>query len=380
MSGHKKNIEKKYMTGRTIEPIRLRKGMSVQALMEVYGGMGFNARRLFEAAQVWAKMIEEDAAVCLTLAGAMTPIGMSGALITLMEKGWVDWIISTGANLYHDLHRTFDFPMKQGHFNVDDNELAQAGIARIYDVFIEDDDTMLETDKAVLSSILEKKFDKPISTASLHSRLGREVMRRAPHPRKSFVARAHQLGVPIYVPSPGDSSIGMNLVLNHLEGRPVPVDPTLDVLETAAIVRSCKKNGAIMVGGGAPKNFFMQTQPTLWQILEDSQGGHDYFVQITADAPHWGGLSGATAAEARSWGKVKDANLNNVTVYADASIALPLIVAYLLATQKPRKRKNLLKARGRYLKSLANRYEKNHSLRRKVKKVHREIDRRLEEQ
>jgi deoxyhypusine synthase len=264
--------------------------------------------------------------------------------------------------------------MKQGHFNVDDNELNKAGIARIYDVFIEDDDTMLETDKSILACIFNKTFDKPFSTASLHSRLGREVLRRAPSPRKSFVARAFQLGVPIYVPSPGDSSIGMNLILNHLEGRPVPVDPTLDVLETAAIVRSSKKNGAVMVGGGAPKNFFMQTQPTLWQILEDSRGGHDYFVQITADAPHWGGLSGATAAEARSWGKVKDATLNNATVYADSSIALPLIVAYLLSTQKPRKRKNILKARHRYLTSLVRRYEKNHSLRRKVKKVHREME------
>jgi deoxyhypusine synthase len=374
MPGRKKRLERKYMSGRTIEPIRLRKGMSVQSLMEVYGGMGFNARRLYEAAQVWAEMIREDATICLTLAGAMTPVGMSGALITLMEKGWVDWIISTGANLYHDLHRAFDFPMKQGHFDVDDEELKDAGIARIYDVFIEDDDTMLETDRAILASVLNKTFDKPLSTAAFHARLGREVLRRASHPRKSFVARAVQLGVPIYVPSPGDSSIGMNLVLNHLEGRPVPVDPTLDILETAAIVRSSPKNGAVMVGGGAPKNFFMQTQPTLWQILEDSRGGHDYFVQITADAPHWGGLSGATASEARSWGKVKDAKLNNVTVYADASFALPIIVAYLLSTRKPRKKKNILQARGRYLKALVKNYEKNHSLRRRVKKVHREAD------
>lgn len=362
------------MRGRTIEPIRLRKGMSVEALMEVYGSMGFNARRLYEAARVYSAMIREDAAICLTLAGAMTPIGMSGALITLMEKGWVDWIISTGANLYHDLHRPFGFPMKQGHFQVDDEKLKEAGIARIYDVFIEEDDTMLETDKAILAAVLRKSFGTPMSTAGFHARLGREVLRRAEDARKSFVARAAQLGVPIYVPSPGDSSIGMNLVLNHLEGRPVPIDPTLDVLETAAIVRASKRNGAVMVGGGAPKNFFMQTQPTLWQILEDSRGGHDYFIQITADAPHWGGLSGATASEARSWGKVKDPILNNVTVYADSSIALPLVVAYLLSTEKPRKRRNLLAARKKMLASLERTYRKNHSLRRKVKRVHREVE------
>ncbi len=374
MAKRKKRLEKKYMTGRSIEPIRLRKGMSVQALMETYGGMGFNARRLYEAAEVWAEMIRSDATICLTLAGAMTPVGMSGALITLMEKGWVDWIISTGANLYHDLHRAYDFPMKQGHFQVNDGELKEAGIARIYDVFIEEGETMLETDKAVLACVLRKSFDRSLSTAGFHARLGREVVRKAAFPRKSFVGRAVQLGVPIYVPSPGDSSIGMNLVLNHLEGHPVPIDPTLDVLETAAIVRSSAVNGAIMVGGGAPKNFFMQTQPTLWQILEDSRGGHDYFVQITADAPHWGGLSGATASEAHSWGKVKDAKLNNVTVYADSSIALPLLVAWLLSTQKPRRRKNLLASRGRYLKALTTHYRKNHPLRKKVKKVHKEVE------
>ena len=129
-----------------------------------------------------------------------------------------------------------------------------------------------------------------------------------------------------------------------------------------------------MIGGGAPKNFFMQTQPTLWQILEDSRGGHDYFIQITADAPHWGGLSGATASEARSWGKVKDPIVNNVTVYADSSLALPLLTAYLLSTEKPRKRKNLLAARKRMLTSLEKNYRKNHSLRRQVKKVHQEAE------
>lgn len=363
----------KYRQGRSIEPIQLHGGMTVQELMEVYGRMGFNARRLHEAGQVWRSMIREDAAICLTLAGAMTPIGMSGALITLMEKGWVDWIISTGANLYHDLHRAYDFPMRQGHFQVDDEELKDEGIARIYDVFIEEGETMLETDRAIISCVLGKKFDAPLSSADFHALLGREVGQTASHPEKSFVARAEELGVPIYVPSSGDSSIGMNLILNHLEGRPVPIDPTLDILETAAIVRSSRKNGALMVGGGAPKNFFMQTQPTLWQILEDTRGGHDFFVQITADAPHWGGLSGATASEARSWGKVKDADLNNVTVYADASFALPFLTACLLSTEKPRKKKNLLAGKKKAMQSLVRKYRSNRPLRDKMDNLKRSL-------
>jgi deoxyhypusine synthase len=359
----------KYRQGRSIEPIKLRRGMTVKELMEVYGQMGFNARRLHEAAQVCRTMIREDAAVCLTLAGAMTPIGMSGALITLMEKGWVDWIISTGANLYHDLHRAYDLPMRQGHFQVDDEDLKEEGIARIYDVFIEEGDTMIETDRAIISSVLGKKFDAPLSTADFHALLGREVRKSASRPEKSFVARAEQLGVPIYVPSPGDSSIGMNLILNRLEGEPVPIDPTLDILETAAIVRSSRRNGALMIGGGAPKNFFMQTQPTLWQILEDPRGGHDFFVQITADAPHWGGLSGATASEARSWGKVKDTDLNNVTVYADSSFALPFLTAYLLSVEKPRKKKNLLAGKKKAMQSLMRKYRSNRPLRDRMSSI-----------
>src|SRR5512145_775785 len=142
-----KALEKKYLRGRNIEPIKLRRGMSVKDLVEVYAGMGFNARRLAESCQVFENMLKADATVCLTLAGAMTPIGMSGALITLMENGWVDWVISTGANLYHYLHRAFYFPMSQGHFQVDDNELNDAGIARIYYDFIQVCDTMIETDR-----------------------------------------------------------------------------------------------------------------------------------------------------------------------------------------------------------------------------------------
>ena len=161
----------------------------------------------------------------------------------------------------------------------------------------------------------------------------------------------------------------MNLVINYLEGNRVPVDPSLDVLETAALVRMAKTNGALMVGGGAPKNFFMQTQPTLWQILEDNQGGHDFFVQYTADAPHWGGLSGATASEARSWGKVKDATINNVTAYCDASIALPLLTAWLLATQNPRRPKRLLLKKEAALQELVAKYRGNRKLHANIERL-----------
>lgn len=361
-----RKTKRDYLSGRDIEPIRIWKDMTARDLVETYSGMGFNARRLAEAARTCRRMVNSGATVCLTLSGAMTPVGMSGALITLIENGWVDWVISTGANLYHDLHRALDLPMKQGHFLADDEELEAVGIARIYDVFIEEEGTMLKTDRAVLAAVNCPGLPQPASTADLHHHLGKVLARAAAKPRKSFLARAAALGVPVYCPSPGDSSIGMNMILNHLEGRPITVDPILDILETSALVRSAKKTGALMIGGGAPKNFFMQTQPTLWQILQDDCGGHDFFVQVTTDAPHWGGLSGATPSEARSWGKVKSAHLNNVTAYVDASIGLPLITAYLEATCRPRAPRRLMERKGRMLADLRRKYMANKELRRSV--------------
>jgi deoxyhypusine synthase len=159
-----------------------------------------------------------------------------------------------------------------------------------------------------------------------------------------MVAMASKYDVPIYTSSPGDSSIGMNLIVPHLFDRAIQLNPILDIIETAAIVRDADLNGVLEVGGGSPKNFYLQTQPTLHQILlDDSKGGHDYFLQLTTDSPQWGGLSGATPSEARSWGKLKDAHKNNVVVYSCASITLPLIAQYALVRAKPRKQRRLHK-------------------------------------
>jgi len=157
-----------------------------------------------------------------------------------------------------------------------------------------------------------------------------------------MVAAAAKFDVPVYTSSPGDSSIGMNLIVPHLFDKPVMLNPVLDVIETAAIVRDADLNGVVEIGGGSPKNFYLQTQPTLHQILMDaSKGGHDFFLQLTTDAPHWGGLSGATPGEARSWGKLKDAVKNNVVVYSCASITFPLIAQYALVRAKPRPHRRL---------------------------------------
>jgi deoxyhypusine synthase len=343
-----------------IEPLPIEKHDDVAGFIEnIFGRSGFNARRLAEACSIYRRMLEDDVAICISLAGAMTPIGMSGPLIQLMENGCVDFIISTGANLYHDLHRAFDMPMVQGDLHADDDKLRENGFARILDVFISDDETMMPTDHIVVDSVVGKKFNGPISSADLHEIIGRHILEKAPSPEKSFVASAAANGVPIYTPSPADSSIGMNLIVPHMFGQKIPLDPLLDIVETTAIVRSSKKNGVIIVGGGAPKNFYMQTQPVLWQILRDDFGGHDFFVQLTIDPPEYGGLSGATPEEAVSWGKIKDAHENCVVVNSCCSITFPLIAKYALEVNPGRECRRLLRRKDEFVAELLERARKN---------------------
>jgi len=326
----------------SIDPLQLEGAEAVADLIDnVYARSGFNARRLAEAARLYAHMIDEGATICLTLAGAMTPIGMSGVINSLVRAGFIDCIISTGANLYHDMHRPFDLPMKQGEFRANDDDLAESGVARIYDVFIGDEETLMATDRCVLAAMRRIRRTGPFSTAELHHALGQEVGRTARRPQWSLLATAAEYGVPIYTPSPGDSTIAMNLTVPHLFDEPLVLDPLADVIETAAIVRAAGKNGVVVTGGGAPKNFYFQTQPTLHQIFLDSAPvGHDYIIQLTTDAPHWGGLSGATIAEAKSWGKVRDFR-NGVVVYSCASLTLPLLAQYVLVRCRPRTPKRL---------------------------------------
>jgi len=343
MAGKKKEKKNPYMRGRMVEPLDIQTHDSVSDFIdEVFGASGFNARRLAEACEVFRRMIESDATIAVTLAGAMTPIGMSGPIIELMRRGFVDFIISTGANLYHDFHRAFNFPVVQGAAHANDAELHKHGVARIYDTFIGDETTLLPTDAMVIDAVMRHDFDKPVSSARLHRLLGESVLENAPLPEKSFVAQAVKCGVPIFTSSPGDSSIAMNMIAPNFFDRKLVIDPVLDIIETTAIVKEAKKNGVVIVGGGSPKNFYMQTQPTLWQILRDDMGGHDFFIQLTTDSPHWGGLSGATPQEAHSWGKVKEAPLNQAVVYSCASITFPLLCKYAVDRIKPRPRKNLL--------------------------------------
>jgi deoxyhypusine synthase len=349
-----------YLDGPRIVPARLAPDMRVADLIDS-GFQAYNAGRINEAARLYATRMldpEQDVTICLTVAGAMTPAGVGGSIITLMERGAIDFMVSTGANLYHDIHHALDFALHRGSFDLSDPELHAAGVIRIYDVLFRDE-VLLDTD-AFLRECFKTFPQRPMSTAELHHLIGLRLLQVGVDPEHSVLAMAARWNVPIYTSSPGDSSIGMNLARHQLDGHALTIDPLYDVHETTAIVQAATRNGVIILGGGSPKNFYLQTQPQLWEVLGINKGGHDYFIQITQDAPHWGGLSGATPSEAVSWGKIKpDLLRDTVVVYADTTVAFPLIAAYAVARAQARPRRELYARREQLLADLRAAYQAN---------------------
>jgi deoxyhypusine synthase len=346
-----------YLSGERIVPRRIEPDMTAADLIDT-AFQAYNAGRLSEAARLFARRMldpDQDVTICLTIAGAMTPAGVGGAIISLMERGAIDFMVSTGANLYHDIHYALNYGLHRGSFKLSDTELHDAGIIRIYDVLFRDD-VLLDTDR-FLRECFKTFPQRPMSTAELHHLIGNRLLAIGVQPEHSVLAMAAKWNVPIYTSSPGDSSIGMNLARHQLDGYALTIDPFFDVHETTAIVQAATRNGVIILGGGSPKNFYLQTQPQLWEVLGINKGGHDYFIQITQDAPHWGGLSGATPSEAVSWGKIRPDMLNDtVVVYADTTIAFPLLAAYAITRTAPRQRKELYTRREEMLQALRQGY------------------------
>jgi deoxyhypusine synthase len=261
-----------------------------------------------------------------------------------MDRGLIDFMISTGANLYHDLHYALNFSLHRGSPFLDDVELYEQGIIRIYDVLFPAT-VLLETDKYIRDFLVRAKLEGPISTSEFHYRLGQDLLDRHPGCEEySVVARAALSGVPIYTSSPGDSSIGMNIAYHELmNGSTLMIDPNKDVNEVCAIILAGNQNGCVILGGGSPKNFYLQGQPTLWEVYGIPKGGNDYFIQITTDQVVWGGLSGATPAEAVSWGKVNPGVLpDTVVTYCDSTIAFPLFCEYVIGSPNGRRTRRAL--------------------------------------
>lgn len=353
------------LLSRKIAPAPMPADISVVDLIDGYF-TAYNSARLRETCHLLSREVMRDGVtVGLSLSGALTPAGFGvSALAPLMRQGFIDWIISTGANLYHDLHYGLGLELYASNPFVDDAKLRQEGRIRIYDIVF-GYDVLLETDAFIRELLKAEPFQKRMGTAEFHHLLGQyihEVEKQLGVKNSCLLSTAYECGVPIYTSSPGDSSIGMNVAALALEGYQLVIDPSIDVNETAAIVYSARESGipdvegksaALILGGGSPKNFLLQTQPQLHEVLGLEERGHDYFVQITDARPDTGGLSGATPSEAVSWGKVDPEELpNTIVCYTDSTIALPIITAYVINQCPPRPLKRLYDRRGELMEKL----------------------------
>ena len=364
MATKKSAVER--VSGAQINPVAVTGRMSAADLIDT-SFLAYNGRRLREACRLFAeKMLAEDTVVGMSLTGALTPAGLGmSCIIPLIENGFVDWMVSTGANLYHDTHFGLGLKMFQGSAEADDIALRKAGVVRIYDIFF-DYRVLLSTDAFFREIARQPEFQRAMSTAEFHYMAGRYVAERErvlKLNRRSLLASAYKHALPVYTSSPGDSSIGMNLAALELEGYELRIDPLTDVNETAAIVYAAKsagmKSAVFILGGGSPKNFVLQTEPQIQEVMGVAEKGHDYFLQVTDARPDTGGLSGATPNEAVSWGKIDPERLpDSVVCYVDSTVALPLITAYALARRKARKPRRLFEQRDAMMEKLKGAYEK----------------------
>lgn len=361
----------RYLAGKRIQPKGLTgKEPLVHLVDEVF--LAYNAARLKEGCQLFTeKMLDPDVTIGMSISGALTPAGLGcSSIIPLIKAGFVDWIVSTGANLYHDMHFALNYPVRVGSFKLDDTELRNNDIVRIYDVLLGYSDCLMTTDEVLRNILCQPEFQKEMGTAELHYLLGKycaEYERKAGLKDVSVLAAAYRAGVPCYTSSPGDSTIGMNVAGIELRGSKLRMNPSIDVNETTAYVLAAKRGGGrsavVLWGGGSPKNFMLQTEPQIQEVLRIKEYGQDFFLQVTDARPDTGGLSGATPSEAVSWGKVDPDRLPDAVVcYTDTTIAMPILTQYALAKHKPRKLRRLYDQRGKMVQALTREFFKHNDV------------------
>ena len=333
--------------------------------------LAYNSARLREGCRLFTgKMLAPDVTVGMSFSGALTPAGLGvSCMVPLIKAGFVDWIVSTGAILYHDLHFALDLPLHAGTHRPDDVDLRRHDVVRIYDVLLGYTECLVATDAALQRILDQPEFQKEMGTAELHHRLGRYA---AEHERRrglkdvSVLAAAYRHGVPIYTSSPGDSTIGLNIAAMELQGGRLRINPSIDVNETTALVLDAKRSGgksaAVIWGGGSPKNFLLQTEPQIQEVLKIPDVGQDYYLQVTDARPDTGGLSGATPHEAVTWGKVDPDRLGDAVVcYCDTTLAMPLLTHYALARHARRPLRRLYDRRAELNDQLLRQFRRHNA-------------------
>jgi len=347
-----------YLSGKRVLPQPLTPKTDIAALVDNMDA--YNGGRLRAACQlIRDKYAKQDVTIGLSIAGALTPAGLGpSAIIPLMNHGFIDWMVATGANMYHDLHFAFNMPLFRGSHEVNDADLREKGVTRIYDILFDYQDVLMATDKILRRIMLRPEFQKEMGTREYYHHLGKvinEYEQKNNIGQVSVLAAAYRNGVPVFTSSPGDSTIGMNVagleLLAEAAGLKdqfkLKINPSIDVNDSTAIILNAKKyengkTGVLLIGGGSPKNFLLQTEPQIQEVLMIPEAGQDYDINITDARPDTGGLSGAPPSEAVSWGKIDPTKLEEtVTAYLDVTVAFPLLVAYVLQTTKPKTLKRL---------------------------------------
>jgi deoxyhypusine synthase len=297
------------------------KDRSVSDILDEMLRTGFQGRKLAESVQAWHNMLkEENMTVLMGLSGAMVPAGMRRIISYMIRERMIDCLVSTGANLFHDCHEALGRKHYVGSHLANDEKLFENGVDRIYDVFAVEEEFRVADN--LIADFAEEIGEMSCSSREFMYLLGKELVKRGA-PEDSIVVSAYRHNIPIFVPAISDSSIGIGLTIARRRGIKIEIDQIKDVDEITEIVEKSRRTGVVYVGGGVPKNFIQQTE-VVASIMGNDVGGHDYAVQYTSDAPHWGGLSGCTFDEAVSWGKIA-AQAKKVQVFVDATIALPIV-------------------------------------------------------
>jgi deoxyhypusine synthase len=365
-----------YLSGKRVLPKPISKESDIASVIDNMDA--YNGGRLRAACQLMRdKYAKEDVTIGLSIAGALTPAGLGpSTIIPLMNHGFVDWLVATGANMYHDMHFALNMPLFRGTHNVDDADLRDKGVTRIYDILFDYQDVLMATDRILRKIMLQPEFQKEMGTREYYHLLGKvlnEYEKKNNLGEVSVLAAAYRNGIPVFTSSPGDSTIGMNAagleLLAEASGLgnqfKLKINPSIDVNDSTAIILNAKnyekgKTGVLLIGGGSPKNFMLQTEPQIQEVLMIPEAGQDYDINITDARPDTGGLSGAPPSEAVSWGKIDPTRLEEtVTAYIDVTVAFPLLVAYVMHTTKPKKLKRLYERGDELRKKLIESYLAN---------------------
>jgi deoxyhypusine synthase len=307
-----------------VEPFVVEAGLSADTVLDRMERVSFQGRNLGTARRIWEKMLGSDATIFMGLAGALSAGGMRLIIAHLIERRYIDCLVSTGANLYHDLHETRGRRHFIGSPVIDDAALAAERIDRVYDTYASEDE-FCKNDEWIAAFVL-KLERRPYTTREFLYKLGEHLWNETGN--RGILTAAYKANVPIFCPAIADSSIGMGLSqARHRDPTAGYVDVIGDIVESANIVIRKPATATIVLGGGTPKNFINQASVQA-EFYDDRVGGHKYAIQIVTDVPHFGGASGSSLEEAQSWGKLSIES-EKVTVQADVTLALPLLVSGL---------------------------------------------------